>query len=625
MKKKLLYILLLLSICTFSQGSLCFEAEPFCSNATLTFPNTFNGSAAQNGPDYDCLSTAPNPSWYFLGIDVAGDLNISISQRDLTGALIDVDFICYGPFNDVSEACVDQLILANVVDCSYLPDEIEYLDIANAQIGTFYIILITNFSNQEGNISIEQTNIGQGGAGSTDCSVVCDIALPEDQQFCNINEYQILATLGNDSVEDTTTFRWYKNDVLIDGENSISLAINTNVSTTDTYKIIASSPICDEDSEDEIVIAFSVPVPANDPTIFFVNPEPDFLIDETVVYCQDNHYPNGLTLSIDIENNNIDDFSFSWSTGQTSLTILVNLEDDYQVEILNSQNCTLITKTFHVIGSSVFSSTEPNFVDEETYYCLNTYPDNMILNHGIENNLASDYTIQWFNEAGDLLLDYPNIDFNPNLEINEAGIYEVKVLNADNCFVSRQITVVSSDLAKVNKVLITDTNFNGLVSAIVEIQVQENDHFEYGIDLNNPEDENTIYQEENTFDNLEYGFHTFYIRDKNGCGVVSYEVFFLEYPKFITPNNDGNHDTWNINNTYAYQTNVNVAKFNNFSDVTIFDRYGKVMAVINPRGNGWDGNFLGKPVPSSDYWFMVELTDYSGNKIIKEGHFVLER
>jgi hypothetical protein len=42
------------------------------------------------------------------------------------------------------------------------------------------------------------------------------------------------------------------------------------------------------------------------------------------------------------------------------------------------------------------------------------------------------------------------------------------------------------------------------------------------------------------------GAYTVYVRDKNGCGIVTDKVYLLMYPKFFTPNGDGYNDTWSI-------------------------------------------------------------------------------
>ena len=83
--------------------------------------------------------------------------------------LVDIDFICWGPFADTITMC-DSLTAAYVEDCSYSPNPTETCDIINAVTGQFYVLLITNYSNQICNIDFSQT----GGNGTTDCCILGD-------------------------------------------------------------------------------------------------------------------------------------------------------------------------------------------------------------------------------------------------------------------------------------------------------------------------------------------------------------------------------------------------------------------------------------------------------------------
>ncbi|MEP2747642.1 MAG: T9SS type B sorting domain-containing protein [Nonlabens ulvanivorans] len=57
------------------------------------------------------------------------------------------------------------------------------------------------------------------------------------------------------------------------------------------------------------------------------------------------------------------------------------------------------------------------------------------------------------------------------------------------------------------------------------------------------------------------------------------------------------------------------------ANIYIFDRYGKLIKQIDAQGIGWDGTYNGNPMPSSDYWYLVELSDGRSFK----GHFALKR
>ncbi len=261
MKKNLLILfVLLLNLNVFSQNSLC-NIGAGCSDSPLNFPNTFNNGNAENGPDYGCLTEQPNPAWYFLGIDQSGDIEITISQVDINGNPIDVDFICYGPFSDPNIACNNTSILnaSTIIDCSYLPDDTEYLSIPNVQSDEFYILLITNYANTEGSITMTQTNQNDPNSGSTDCSYACSVHLENDINICLNNNYTLTTELGNASMEDSATYKWFKNNdsTPIPGATSSTYnIIGSNSITTDIYKVEVIADLCEDIASDEITVHY---------------------------------------------------------------------------------------------------------------------------------------------------------------------------------------------------------------------------------------------------------------------------------------------------------------------------------------------------------------------------------
>lgn len=148
-------------------NALCEGAIPFCSDNTYNFPMNTNAANAQNGPDYGCLFSQPNPAWYYMQIDQSGNMVIYIES--LQGN--DVDFICYGPFNTLVGAC-NNLTAGNTVDCSYSAAAQETCTIPGAVVGEYYLLLLTNFSNMPSDVTFSQTNVGQPGAGSSDCDIL---------------------------------------------------------------------------------------------------------------------------------------------------------------------------------------------------------------------------------------------------------------------------------------------------------------------------------------------------------------------------------------------------------------------------------------------------------------------
>lgn len=148
-------------------NALCAGASPFCSDNTYNFPMNINAADAEPGPDYGCLATQPNPAWYYMQIDQPGTL--VIFMQSIQGE--DVDFICYGPFANLTGAC-SNLTAGNTVDCSYSPAPTETCTIPGALVGEYYLLLLTNFSNNTSDVTFSQTNFGQAGAGSSDCTIL---------------------------------------------------------------------------------------------------------------------------------------------------------------------------------------------------------------------------------------------------------------------------------------------------------------------------------------------------------------------------------------------------------------------------------------------------------------------
>ena len=95
-------------------------------------------------------------------------------------------------------------------------------------------------------------------------------------------------------------------------------------------------------------------------------------------------------------------------------------------------------------------------------------------------------------------------------------------------------------------------------------------------------------------------------------GVEEVEESISTLPSF-TPNNDGINDLWQIPELRD-QPDVKVI---------IFDREG--MKVYEMPGNGgWDGTNIGIPLPSDDYWFMIQYPAALSKKP-QIGHFTLLR
>lgn len=148
-----------------TQNNMCDYSEPFCTdNGLYEFPAGVNAGNGEHGPYYDCLYTTPNPAWYYLRILDPGNMDIYMYSTPQ----VDIDFCCWGPFEDPFEPCPYGLTRNKVVSCSYSTDWNETCQIRNAQEGEYYILLITNYSNRSCNIHFSKVS----GDATTDCSIL---------------------------------------------------------------------------------------------------------------------------------------------------------------------------------------------------------------------------------------------------------------------------------------------------------------------------------------------------------------------------------------------------------------------------------------------------------------------
>ncbi|WP_228235424.1 T9SS type B sorting domain-containing protein [Allomuricauda sp. M10] len=202
------------------------------------------------------------------------------------------------------------------------------------------------------------------------------------------------------------------------------------------------------------------------------------------------------------------------------------------------------------------------------------------------------------------------------VSITENGMYRYEAYNTVSqfgitleCPSTKMFEVLSSELASIDDLRVQNTGTTIQVTVIAT----GNGTYEYAID-----NENGPYSDNNIFSNVEPGDHTFYVRDKNGCGVAQ-RVFTQDltvegFPKFFTPNGDTINDYWQFIQPQNSSTIV-------LKSIRIFDRYGKFLKQISQNSQGWDGMIAGRPLPSGDYWFVAVNEE---NKEIK-GHFSLKR
>jgi len=190
------------------------------------------------------------------------------------------------------------------------------------------------------------------------------------------------------------------------------------------------------------------------------------------------------------------------------------------------------------------------------------------------------------------------------VSVSKAGEYTLRVTKNYNgffCNTTKTIQVQESAKPIIKNIEVSDMSEDNNSIEVVTVSTGD---YEYSVDGSN-------YQDSPVFNNLKSGEYTVTVKDKNGCGMAEGETLILMYPKYFTPNGDGHHDKWQVENAWR---DLNMS-------VTIFDRYGKIMAAFKGNSSGWDGTYNGNELPASDYWFVI--TRDNGKEY--KGHFSMMR
>jgi len=312
--------------------------------------------------------------------------------------------------------------------------------------------------------------------------------------------------------------------------------------------------------------------------------------------------------------------------------IVAPYDDDYFVNnsTIFVRLSTIGTNACSGIGQfKIFVNTRPIPLGNTNaqYLCVNNPIDNpqqITIDLNADTGIPTD-TYQWFLNSN-LITGATNAIHKANVQ----GTYKVIAyreyqndVNDPNDNTSstgyNTFTIIESNKALIVSTTLTD-NVDNPEKNILKITISGIGDYEYALNSTNPSSfskgtGNLTF----TFDEVKPGLNTVYIRDLNGCGTTSSQkLSFLFFQRHFTPNNDGVYDTWKIlgSNNSFYKS----------ARVEIFDRYGKVVALITDKdSDGWNGTYNGKKLPSNDYWFNAVLEDMNGNIRKETGHFSLLR
>jgi len=195
----------------------------------------------------------------------------------------------------------------------------------------------------------------------------------------------------------------------------------------------------------------------------------------------------------------------------------------------------------------------------------------------------------WYNPNGNVAGYGPVIDFTTE------GVYTLEVtLDELECPARREINVIYDIPPVITEIEVDEHTVTVIVTGGFG-------PYKYSMD------NGLTWQESGVFYNVEGGIYDMIVMSKYGCFSESKMFGVLGIPNFISPNGDGVNDTWFVRGLEAYPN----------TRIQIFDRFGKMFADRKlETGVVWDGKYMGQPVPSGDYWYIITLED--GRKI--SGH-----
>ena len=262
----------------------------------------------------------------------------------------------------------------------------------------------------------------------------------------------------------------------------------------------------------------------------------------------------------------LNDATCSWEVTGTQ-PIQPNLEC-WETAIFNTITC-----SWDVTG------TQPgNIIEENLDLCENT-----TLNLLAQTNISNP-TFIWSTGA-----------ITNNITINRAGTFTVDITGGVCSFETRIFNVILLEKPIIENVI---SDGNDII-----ITTSKTGDFIYSLDGN-------IFQSSNVFSNAEGGLYNIFVKQQNCISTISLQYLHFYIPKFFTPNNDGVKDTFSLAGIEFYSS----------SEVSIFDRYGKLLKFSKNSPFSWDGTFRGENLPSDDYWYVIII---EGKKFT--GHFTLKR
>lgn len=295
-----------------------------------------------------------------------------------------------------------------------------------------------------------------------------------------------------------------------------------------------------------------------------------------LMICEDDDTPLSVNVPPNIKVNWYDAETGGNLLSVNSTTYKPNASGIYYAEAETTQGgCLSSSRT--AVEMSYFET--PEVQDESLIFCENTTIT--LRANPTDPSIVTSYL--W--DSGSI---------NQSIDVSSSGTYTVLVSN-NSCSVTKTIT-----LSQIDNPIIESVKPDG--SDII-IKTSNTGNFLYSIDGN-------TFQTNPVFFNIEAGQYTIYVKQQDCTELITTQYIHFFIPKFFTPNGDSKNDTFNLKGIEFYS----------FSQVSIFDRYGKLLKSAVNSSLSWDGTFNGQLLPTGDYWYIIIIEDQKFT-----GHVTLKR
>lgn len=300
---------------------------------------------------------------------------------------------------------------------------------------------------------------------------------------------------------------------------------------------------------------------------------------------------------------------FGYSDGSIS----VNISGGVQPYYMNWGNenellLNLSSETINNVGANVYfiRITDKNGCENEQYVTVTQPTGVTVTSTFTDVNCYNDSTGTIDLTISGGLPNY-NVIWN-NGQVTEylsnlaAGTYTYTVTDRKNCKVTDQVRITeNSDIVLFNSVIAPTSCVDQIDGKITVDFYGGTMPYSYLWSNND-----TLKDQQN----LAPGNYSVIVTDSLSCTAEFYfeiqgnENECLDIPNTFTPNGDNYNDTWYLGNLELYPN----------AEVKIFNKWGNLIYATSGKYIPWDGTYNNEAMPSSVYYYIIELKNSVDNK-----------